>query len=104
MAPLASPPDPLDRILSQWTVAGEPPGTLPHDVWVRISAGQGEPSWWETLAAAVLRPRAIGFTGLAAVAAGCVLALLRPAEPPLDPHTAYVQSVSPFASVHLASH
>ena len=97
-------PDPLDELLSQWQVRAEPPASLPRDVWARISAGEAEPSWWEWMATYILRPRALAFTGLAAILAGAVLALLDGSSPRLDPHTAYVQSISPFASLHLASH
>jgi len=97
-------PDPLDELLSQWQVRVEPPASLPREVWARISAGEAEPSWWEELASYILRPRALAVTGLAAILVGTVLALLDGRGPQMDPHTAYVQSISPFASLHLASH
>ncbi len=95
-------PDPLDDLLSQWQVCAEPPASLPRDVWARISAGEAELSWWESLATLALRPRALAITGLAAILVGAALALIG-GDPSLDPHTAYVQSISPFASLHLAS-
>jgi hypothetical protein len=96
-------PDPLDELLSQWQVRAEPPALLPRDVWARISADEAELSWWEVLASQILRPRALAITALVAILVGTVLALIDGNGPQLDPHTAYVQSISPFASLHLAA-
>jgi hypothetical protein len=96
-------PDPLDELLSQWQVCARPPASLPRDVWARISAGEAELSWWEWLAPYILRPRSLATIGLAAILVGTVLALIDASGPQMDPHTAYVQSISPFASLHLAS-
>lgn len=98
-------PDPLDDLLSEWQVSPTPPNSLNRDIWTRIALVEAEPSWWETLAALILRPRNLAFSSLAAFGLGIGFAFLREApDSPMDPHTAYVQSISPFASQHLASH
>lgn len=100
-----TPPDPLDDLLSEWQVSPQPPTSLNRDIWARIALVEAEPSWWESLAAFILRPRTLAFSSLFAFGLGIGIGLLR--DDPgsaLDPHTAYVQSISPFASQHLATH
>ena len=98
-------PDPLDDLLSEWQVSPTPPNSLNRDIWTRIALVEAEPTWWETLAALILRPRNLAFSSLAAFGLGIGFAFLREApDSAMDPHTAYVQSISPFASQHLASH
>lgn len=96
--------DPLDSLLQEWQVRGESPASQQREVWARIAAGEADPSWWETFLMFLLRPRSLVLTAAAAVAVGIISALLELRAPELSPHDAYVQSISPFASVHLASH
>ena len=98
-------PDPLDELLSEWQVSPVPPSSLNRDIWASIALVGSEPTWWETLAALIFKPRNLALSSFFAFALGMGIALLR--ETPaaeMDPHTAYVQSISPFASRHLASH
>lgn len=96
--------DPLDELLLEWRVRGEAPASQQREVWARIAAGEAEPGWWEAFLLLLLRPRCLALTAAAAVAVGVISALLDLRAPELSPHDAYVQSISPFASVHLASH
>lgn len=98
-------PDPLDDLLSEWQARPVPPSSMNRDIWARIALVEAEPTWWESLAALILRPRNLAFSSLLAFGLGSGIGFLW--EDPgsaLDPHTAYVQSISPFASQHLASH
>jgi len=98
-----NPIDPLDDLLCEWQVASEPPPTLRRDVWARIAAGRAEPFWWETLAVVLLRPRIAALTGFTAICLGSSLAALSyHRTPTVDPHTAYVRSISPFSAAHMA--
>lgn len=97
-------PDPLDDLLSGWRVEVEPPASLPREVWARIASDETEPTWWERLASLLLRPQWLVVTAAVAVSFGIVLALAGARAPALDPHSAYIESISPFASVHLAAH
>ena len=98
-------PDPLDDLLSEWQVSPTPPNSLNRDIWARIALVGAGPSWGGTLRAPVLGPRNLAFSSLAAFGLGIGFAFLREApDSAMDPHTAYVQSISPFASQHLASH
>ena len=83
---------------------GDVPTSLPREVWSSIAAGAADPGWWDNLLLALLRPRILGLAAAAAVAAGGGWALLERRPPDISPYEAYVQSVSPFASVHLAAH
>ena len=80
------------------------PASLQREVWASVAAGAAEPSWWEALLLVLLRPKSLALTAAVAVALGVGAALLELRPPQLSPHDAYVQSISPFASVHLASH
>lgn len=97
-------PDPLDELLSEWRVTAEPVHSLPREVWARIASDEAEPSWWEKLASRILQPRWLALTAVVAVSFGVLLALAGARSPALDPHTAYIESISPFASMHLAAH
>lgn len=97
-------PDPLDDLLSEWRVEVEPPASLPREVWARIASDESEPSWWEKLASLLLQPRWLALTAVVAVSFGVLLALTAAPSPDMDPHTAYIESISPFASMHLAAH
>jgi hypothetical protein len=97
-------PDPLDELLSEWRVTVEPAPSLPREVWARIASDEAEPSWWDKLASVLLQPRWLVVTSAVAVIFGVVLALTEAFTPTLDPHTAYIESISPFASMHLAAH
>ncbi|HCN27817.1 MAG TPA: hypothetical protein DIT64_03340 [Verrucomicrobiales bacterium] len=96
--------DPLDDLLLEWQVRGETPASQQREVWARIAAGEAEPAWWESFLLLMLRPRSLALTAAAAVVLGVLSALLEMRAPEISPHDAYVQCVSPFASVHLASH
>jgi hypothetical protein len=96
--------EPLDELLASWRVRGEAPAGFQREVWNRISAGEADPAWWERLSAVLLRPFALGCAAAAAVATGALVAVVETLPSSQSPHDAYVQSVSPFASVHLASH
>lgn len=98
------PDESLDLLLSEWRVRGDVPASLQREVWASVAAGAADPGWWDSLLLALLRPRVLSLAAAAAVAVGVGWALLEPPPPPLSPHDAYVQSVSPFASVHLAAH
>jgi hypothetical protein len=97
-------PDPLNELLSEWHVTTEPASSLPREVWARIASDEAEPSWWEKLAALLLQPRWLALTAVVAVSFGVLLALAGARTPATDPHTAYIESISPFASMHLAAH
>lgn len=96
--------DPLDSLLQEWQVRGEVSASSQREVWARIAAGEADPSWWEAFLLLMLRPRSLALTAAAAVALGIISALLELRAPEVNPHDAYVQSISPFASIHLASH
>jgi hypothetical protein len=96
--------DPLDSLLASWQVRGEAPMGFQREVWNCISAGEGELAWWERFSIGLLRPLSLGCAAAAAVAVGAFVAVLETRPSSQTPHDAYVQSVSPFASVHLASH
>jgi hypothetical protein len=72
-------------------------------VWAHIGANDAHPTWWEKLAFILLRPQAIAATVVASAAVGSGLAIVIKPAAPVDAHAAYVQSISPFASVHLAA-
>ena len=97
-------PDPLDELLSEWRVTVEPAASLPRVVWARIASEEVEPSLWDKLAFLLLQPRWLALTAVVAVSFGVVLALSGPRTTNLDPHTAYIESISPFASMHMAAH
>lgn len=98
------PDDPLDELLSQWQVRGEVPPAFQREVWTRIATGHAEPSWMEKLAAAMFRPRGWLIAATASILVGAGIAWMENRPLQLNPHDAYVRSISPFASLHLASH
>ncbi len=102
--PMKTDDDPLDALLGSWQVHGEVPAGFQREVWTRISAGEADLAWWERLSMSLLRPFNLGCAAAAAVAVGALLAVVETLPATQSPHDAYVQSVSPFASVHLASH
>lgn len=96
--------DPLGSLLASWEVPGEAPAGFQREVWNRISAGEADLAWWERASLLLLRPLSLSCAAAAAVAVGALVAVVETLPPSQTPHDAYVQSVSPFASVHLASH
>lgn len=96
--------DPLNALLASWEVRGEAPPGFQREVWNRISAGEADLGWGERLSMILLRPFSLSCAAAAAVAIGALLAVVETLPSSQTPHDAYVQSVSPFASVHLLSH
>ncbi len=96
--------DQLDVLLASWQVEGEVPVRFQREVWNRISSRDGALAWWEELSIRFLKPWNLGFAALAAVIIGSLWAVVQTQPSAQTPHDAYVQSVSPFVSVHLASH
>ena len=96
--------DPLHALLGTWEVRGETLVGFQREVWNRISAGEADLAWWERFSLTLLRPVSLSFAAVVAVAIGVAVAILETQPSSQAPHDAYVQSVSPFASVHLASH
>lgn len=101
---MKDPDESLNQLLSEWQVRGDAPASLQREVWASVAASAAEPAWWEALLLYLLRPKSLAVTAAAAIALGVGSALLELRPPQLSPHDAYVQSISPFASVHLASH
>ena len=99
-----TPDDPLDELLSQWQVHGEAPPSFQREVWARIAADEGEPSLWDRLAGFLIQPRGWLVAAAASVLIGAGVAWVETRPSRLNPHEAYVRSISPFASQHLASH
>ncbi len=96
--------DPLDSLLQEWQVTGETSASFQREVWARIAATQADPSWWEKLSALLLRPAGWMAVSAAAVLLGAGFGWLETRPEPVNPHEAYVRSISPFASMHLAAH
>lgn len=98
-----TPDDPLDALLAQWQVRNEAPPSFQREVWAKIAAHEAEPSWQERLCALLLRPSSWLTASVAAIAIGAGIAWFETLPLQVSPHDAYVQSISPFASLHLAS-
>ncbi len=99
-----TPDDPLDELLSQWQVHGEAPSSFQREVWARIATNEGEPTTWEKLTSFLVQPRGWLIATAASILIGATVAWVETRPPRLNPHEAYVRSISPFASLHLASH
>lgn len=99
-----TPDDPLDELLSQWQVHGDAPPSFQREVWARIATNEAEPFLWEKLSSFLLRPRGWLMAGAMAAVIGAGMAWIETQPTRLSPHDAYVRSISPFASLHLASH
>lgn len=99
-----TPDDPLDELLSQWQVHGEAPPSFQREVWARIATHEGDPTLWERFVDYLVRPRSWLVATSAAVIIGASIAWVETRPSGLNPHDAYVRSISPFASLHLASH
>ncbi|MEN3939948.1 hypothetical protein WJU23_01540 [Prosthecobacter sp. SYSU 5D2] len=99
-----TPDDPLDELLSQWQVHGEAQPSFQRKVWARIAAGEADPGLWDRLAAFLIQPRGWMVAAAASVLIGASVAWMETRPSGLNPHEAYVRSISPFASQHLASH
>lgn len=96
--------DPLDHLLQEWQVKGETSSAFQREVWARIAANQADPPWWERLSALLLRPAGWVAVSATAVLLGAGIGWLETRPEPVNPHEAYVRSISPFASLHLAAH
>jgi hypothetical protein len=92
----------LDELLGQWQVRRQAPEGFRRGVWARIEQDRQPRRGWERCASFLLRPPVFAAVSAVAVATGGVVAWLREEGRQISPHDAYVQSVSPFASVHLA--
>lgn len=99
-----TPDDPLDELLSQWQVPGEAQPSFQRKVWARIAAGEAEPGLWDRVTAFLIQPRGWLVAATASVIVGAGVAWMETQPCRLNPHEAYVRSISPFASQHLASH
>ena len=97
-------PDPLDDLLSEWQVSGEASPSFQREVWARIASAEAEPTWSELLVRFFLRPRGWAMASAAALLLGSGLAWFETRPSRLNPHDAYVRSISPFASLHVAAH
>ena len=96
----ADDPDPLDDLLAQWQVQAETPPDFRREVWRRIASETRDPGWVERFAWWLLRPkREVGILAIA-IAMAVVWGLTHPPEE-LNPHDAYVMSISPFDPNHL---
>lgn len=101
---MKTPDDPLDALLSQWQVQGEAPPSFQREVWSRIATGEAEAGLLERFFVYLLRPRGWLLASAAAVVVGGGIAWVETNPDRLNPHDAYVRSISPFASLHVASH
>jgi ABC-type nitrate/sulfonate/bicarbonate transport system permease component len=101
---MKTPDDPLDALLSQWQVQGEASPSFQREVWNRIATGEADPSLLERFFINLLRPRGWLIASAAAVVVGASIAWMETTPDHLNPHDAYVRSISPFASLHVASH
>ena len=93
--------DPLDRLLQEWTVQSEPPPSFRREVWQRIASDGGKSSWAERLAWWLLRPKREAFVLALVVTAAVIWGLTHPEGQSINPHDAYVMSISPFDPHHL---
>lgn len=98
----AEAPDPLDDLLAEWQPRVGTPPDFRREVWRRISVEISSQGWAERLAAWLLRPKREAVVFAAAVTLAVVWGITHPTEP-LDPHDAYVMSISPFDLDHLRS-
>lgn len=96
--------DPLDELLSEWQVPAGTPASFQREVWARIAAAEADPGLWERVLTFLLRPRGWMATCTAAILLGAGVAWMETRPRAISPHEAYVRSISPFASLHLASH
>jgi hypothetical protein len=101
---MKTPDDPLDELLSQWQVPREGLPSFQREVWARIAVRETDPGVWERLADFLTQPRGWMVATAASVLIGASLAWVETRPSQLNPHEAYVRSISPFASLHLASH
>lgn len=92
--------DPLDDLLAQWQPQIIPPPGFQRELWRRIAAETPQAPWIERFAWWLLRPKQTIAVITASVAVAVVWGLTHPPEP-LNPHDAYVMSISPFDSNHL---
>ncbi|TDU71243.1 hypothetical protein EI77_02365 [Prosthecobacter fusiformis] len=99
-----TPDDPLDELLSQWQVPGEAPPSFQREVWARIAADEADPGLWEKLSSFLIQPRGWMVAAVTSIFIGAGMAWMETRPSRLNPHEAYVHSISPFASQHLASH
>ncbi|MBL9179387.1 MAG: hypothetical protein JNM65_15090 [Verrucomicrobiaceae bacterium] len=98
----AEDPDPLDHLLAQWQPHVETPPDFRREVWRRIAVENRDPGWVERLASWLLRPKREAVVFTAAVVLAIAWGITHPQEP-VDPHDAYVMSISPFDSGHFRS-
>lgn len=95
--------DPLDELLSQWRLPDVPAPAFQREVWLRIAANEPGPDLVEKFFGFLFRPRGWAMAGALAVVLGAGAAWLETRPSGLSPHDAYVRSISPFASLHLAA-
>ena len=98
-----TPDDPLDELLTHWQVRGDTPPTFQREVWARIAAQEAEPTWKEKLCTRLLKPSSWLVASAVAILIGAGVAWLETRPLQLTPYDAYVRSISPFASHHLAA-
>jgi hypothetical protein len=96
----ADDPDPLDDLLAQWQVQSETPPDFRREVWRRIASETHASGWVERFAWWLLRPKREVVILSIAVALAVAWGLTHPPEE-LNPHDAYVMSISPFDPNHL---
>lgn len=94
-------PDPLDDLLSQWQVQVETPPDFRREVWRKVAADNRDPGWIERFAWWLLRPRREALILAAAIFLAVTWGFMRPAKE-VNPHDAYVMSISPFDPNHLS--
>jgi hypothetical protein len=95
----ADDPDPLDDLLAQWQVQAEAPPDFRREVWRRI-ASETRARLGRALCMVAAAPEARGRHPRHRRRHGGRLGLTHPPEE-LNPHDAYVMSVSPFDPNHL---
>lgn len=94
-------PDLLDDLLAEWQPQVETPPDFRREVWRRIAAETINPglierfSWW------LLQPKREIVVMTAAVFLAVVWGITHPPQA-LNPHDAYLTSISPFDSNHLS--
>jgi hypothetical protein len=91
----------LDELLAQWQVRRHTPPGFQQQVRHRLQSLSNRSPWLEHLFI-LLRPPVFASVAALAIVSGCVMAWWQEPDGGISAHDAYVQSVSPFASVHLA--
>lgn len=90
----------LHELLTSWQEQAETPPDFRREVWRRIAAEAHDPGWVERLAWWLLRPKREGVVLALVIVLAVVWGITHPPEE-INPHDAYVMSISPFDPSHL---